>query len=69
MSLPFDEFGSLLFEHVLELDVEGIEIVRELLPLQKCSFRLEEGIGSKGNVERLFPPALIGEIDSFLEHV
>jgi hypothetical protein len=69
MSLPFDEFGSLLFERVLELDVEGIEFVRELLPLQKCSFRLEQGIGSKGNLEHLFPPSLIGEIDSFLENV
>jgi hypothetical protein len=58
-----------LFDRILELDVEGIDIVKELLPLQKCSFKFKEGINTKQNLKHIYPPSLIGELDSFLKYV
>jgi hypothetical protein len=49
--------------------VEDIDLVKELLPLQKCSFRFEEGLNTEENLRHTYPPSLIGELDSFLEYV
>jgi hypothetical protein len=69
ISLPFDYRDSFgLFDDILELDVNRRDILKTLLPLQSCPFRLEP-INAPGYLLPLHSPFLIGEMDTFLDYV